>query len=240
MTAPRYAIYFVPGRDTELYRFGASVLGYDCYAGQPCAAIGDADLITWPAVVRDPRVYGFHATLKPPFHLVQGASERDFEQAFLDFAANEPAVLIGGLKVSEINSFIALVPSSPRPSLGQLAQACVRAFDRFRTPMSEQEYARRLVPGLSERQIGNLARWGYPHVFDDFRFHMTLTGALSLAKRTKALRFLCAKFEQLPDTASVTVDQIVVARQMERSSPFEVISAAALGQSPYRPFGYSA
>ena len=32
--APRYAIYFVPGHDTELYRFGASVLGYDCYTGE--------------------------------------------------------------------------------------------------------------------------------------------------------------------------------------------------------------
>ena len=24
----------------------------------------------------------------------------------------------------------------------------------------------------------NLARWGYPHVFEEFRFHMTLTDAL--------------------------------------------------------------
>ena len=29
---PRYAIYFVPGRASDLYKFGASILGYDCYA----------------------------------------------------------------------------------------------------------------------------------------------------------------------------------------------------------------
>lgn len=229
MTTPRYAIYFVPDRNTALYRFGASVLGYDCYSGQSCDAIDGIDASAWPAVVRDPRLYGFHATLKAPFHLVPGVSERDLEEAFRNFASNEPAVLIGGLSVSEISSFIALVPHSPRPLLGRLAQACVRAFDRFRTPMSEQEYARRLVPGLSERQIENLIRWGYPHVFDDFRFHMTLTGALPLAKRTKALRFLCAKFEQL-SAASVVVDQIVIARQRKRMDSFEVVSAASLGR----------
>lgn len=239
MTTPRYAIYFVPARNTALYRFGASVLGYDGYSGRPCDPIDGIDAMAWPAVVRDPRVYGFHATLKPPFHLVPGASEHDLEEAFRSFASNEPAVLIGGLSVSEISSFIALVPHSPRPLLDRLAQACVRAFDRFRTPMSEQEYARRLVPGLSERQIENLIRWGYPHVFDDFRFHMTLTGALPLAKRTKALQFLCAKFEQLPGVTSVVVDQIVIARQRERTLPFEIISAASLGRSPYRPYGYS-
>ena len=34
---PRYAIYFVPAPDTDLYRFGSSVLGYDCYTGAELA-----------------------------------------------------------------------------------------------------------------------------------------------------------------------------------------------------------
>jgi len=30
---PRYAVYFVPAADSELYRFGSTVLQYDCYTG---------------------------------------------------------------------------------------------------------------------------------------------------------------------------------------------------------------
>lgn len=229
MPEPRYAIYFVPGAGTELYRFGASVLGYDCYASAPVALFGHADVSSWASIVREPAVYGFHATLKPPFYLAKGYGEADIEAAVSEFAASRPAVVVGELAVCELGSFIALAPKAKRPLLDQLAQACVRDFDHFRAPMSEQERVRRLTPSLSERQIENLYRWGYPYVFEDFRFHMTLTGSLALPKRSQAMRLLCDKFAQLPGASSLTVDQIVIARQADKASPFQVIKVASLG-----------
>jgi putative phosphonate metabolism protein len=237
MSTPRYAIYYVPGADSALYRFGAAVLGYDSYTGEARRIDGaEAD---WNEFTREPRIYGFHATLKPPFHLADGYDEDDLMRAAGSFAADRAAVSIGELAVCELGSFIALVPIAPRPLLNDLAEACVRDFDRFRAPMSEQERARRVTPGLSDRQFVNLARWGYPYVCEDFRFHMTLTGALAVQKRDRAMRFLCQKYEQVPDVASVTLDQIVVARQDAAMAPFRIIAVAALGQSPYRPFAYS-
>jgi hypothetical protein len=35
MSAPRYAIYFVPAPETPLYQTGAAVIGYDVYSGLP-------------------------------------------------------------------------------------------------------------------------------------------------------------------------------------------------------------
>jgi putative phosphonate metabolism protein len=236
---PRYAIYFVPGLDTTLYRFGASVLGYDCYAGQNTALIDGADALSWNEFVREPRVYGFHATLKAPFFLAKGSNEADLERAVRDFAADQPAVLIGDLAIRELGSFIALVPESQRPSLDRLARACVQEFDRFRSPMNGAERERRLAAGLSARQIENLERWGYPHVLEDFRFHMTLTGSLPLHERNRVLRFLCNKFEQTSGARSLTIDQIVLARQADKSAHFRVIGQGTLGQSPYRPYAYS-
>jgi hypothetical protein len=55
----------------------------------------------------------------------------------------------------------------------------VRLFDEFRRPPSPAETARRLAAGLDEQQRGNVDRWGYPHVFDQWRFHMTLTDSLA-------------------------------------------------------------
>jgi putative phosphonate metabolism protein len=236
---PRYAIYFVPGADSELYRFGASVLGCDCYTGRDIALIDGADAASWTEFVREPRVYGFHATLKAPFYLAKGSNEADLEHAVLDFAADHPAVLIGELAVRELGSFIALVPKSPRPLLDRLAQACVREFDQFREPMSAPERARRLAGGLSARQVENLERWGYPYVLNDFRFHLTLTGSLSRPERSRALRFLCDKCEQMPRAMSLTIDWIVLVRQIDKSAHFQVIRQGALGQSPSRPYAYS-
>ena len=234
---PRYAIYYVPSVDSALYRFGASVLGYDSYSGE--ARDIDGAAADWSDFTREPRVYGFHATLKPPFVLADGFGEESLTRAAENFAASHAAVLIGELAVRELGSFIALVPHTPRPLLNGLAEACLRDFDRFREPMSEQERQRRMTPGQTDRQIVNLARWGYPHVCEDFRFHMTLTGTLPLQKRSRALQFLCEKYEQVPDVASVTLDQIVIARQIETATPFRVIAVAPLGQSPYPPFAYS-
>lgn len=230
MSSARYAIYYVPAAEEPLYRFGAAAIGYDAYRGEDCAWLDGADA-TWPALVREPRIYGFHATMKPPVRLKDGFSEADFVDAFTAFVAQQRAVNVGPLVVREIGSFIALVPQQPCEPLNALAASCVSAFDKFRARMTDQELSRRLGPGLSERQIEHLYRWGYPYVFEDFRFHMTLTGSLPMQKRTAALRFLCAEFEQRPEALSLMVDRLVISRQPQPGAPFTVLHQAALSRA---------
>lgn len=236
---PRYAIYFVPGHDTELYRFGASVLGYDCYTGHDRALIGGVDSLPWADFAREPRIYGFHATLKAPFYLADSASEAGLTDAVREFAANRAAVAAGKLAVRELGTFVALVPDVCNPLVDRLAQACVQEFDRFRAPMREPERKRRLASDLTAGQIENLEHWGYPYVAEDFRFHMTLTGSLVPPERNQALQFLCGRFEQVRGANPVTVDQIIVARQADAVAPFRVIQVATLGHSAYRPCAYT-
>ncbi|MBS0534779.1 MAG: DUF1045 domain-containing protein [Proteobacteria bacterium] len=229
MSSARYAVYYVPVAETPLYRFGAAAIGYDAYRGADCAYLDGADA-SWPALVREPRVYGFHATMKPPVRLKDGFSESDFVDACTAFAAQQKPVDAGRLVVREIGSFIALVPEAPCEPLNALAVACVTGFDKFRAQMTEQELSRRLAPGLSERQIEHLYRWGYPYVFEDFRFHMTLTGSLPTQKRTAALKFLCAKFEQLPEPPRLLIDRLVVSKQAQPGAPFTVLHQAVLSR----------
>jgi Protein of unknown function (DUF1045) len=236
---PRYAIYFVPGHDTELYRFGASVLGYDCYTGYDMAWIDGADSPSWTEFVREPRIYGFHATLKAPFYLANGWTETGLKDAVREFAANHAAVTAGKLVVRELGTFVALVPDTRKPHVDRLAQACVQELDSFRAPMREPERGRRLAAGLTAGQIENLERWGYPYVAEDFRFHMTLTGSLAPPKRDQTLRFLRDRFERVRGANPVTIDQIVVARQADPIAPFRLIQVATLGRSAHRPFAYT-
>jgi len=237
--APRYAIYFVPAATTTLYRFGASLLGYDCYSGKDLAFPDVTGYANWSGIVREPRLYGFHATLKAPFRLAPAVDDEELTEACSDFGSDHPPVKVGALAVRELGSFIALVPSDPRSLLNKFADACVEAFDRFRAPLSDEERARRLTANLTSQQIKNVDHWGYPYVFGDFRFHMTLSGALKPAERAAALKLICENFDQKIGKEILTIDQIVVARQAHASAPFQVIHCASLGHSPYRPYANS-
>lgn len=229
--AARYAIYYVPAAASVLYRFGASVLGYDAYTGKDCAHPEGVDAAAWPALTREPRVYGFHATMKPPMRLRDGATERDLTEAFTAFCRNQTPVDAGKAVIRQLGAFIAITPDKPSEPLNALAGSCVRHFDSFRAMPTEQELTRRLTPGITDRQIEHLYRWGYPYVFDDFRFHMTLTGSLAVQKRTAAFRFLCEKFEQLPAAAALHIDRLAIFRQNEPGAPFMVLQEAAFGAS---------
>lgn len=178
MTFKRYAIYYTPDPG-PLAGFGAAWLGWDPVTGQELLAPDIPDL---PHPVRDltatPRKYGFHATLKPPFHLAEGETQDTLAEAVARFAATRHAAEAPGLRLAALGRFLALVPAGDDTAINALAGEIVAGFDRFRAAPSEDELARRRAKGLTAPQEANLVMWGYPYVMEEFRFHMTLTGAL--------------------------------------------------------------
>ena len=87
------------------------------------------------------------------------------------------------LSVHDLAGFLALRECMASTPLQALADACVEYLDPFRAPSSGAELARRRRAGLAPRQDEMLRRWGYPYVFDDWVFHMTLTRKLSAAEK---------------------------------------------------------
>jgi hypothetical protein len=230
MSDARYAIFFVPPADGALYRFGASALGYDSYSGRDVPSLpGDGgSAAEWRQLTAEPRRYGFHATLKAPFHLRNECSENDLIAEFAEQAGGllSPARFAGSIQT--LDGFAALVPAAPAPALNLLADTCVRAFDRFRAPLSEGERNRRLAQNLAPRQISYLERWGYPLVFEDFRFHMTLTGRIPPGQTAAVLRFLHEALKRHPVPAIVEIETVALLRQDRPDSRFRVIHEAVL------------
>jgi GR25 family glycosyltransferase involved in LPS biosynthesis len=73
----RYAIYFMPSSGTALWHFGCSAIGYDAEIGHD-VPLPEHDAYREPGAesqIAEPRRYGFHATLKAPFALADGATE---------------------------------------------------------------------------------------------------------------------------------------------------------------------
>jgi hypothetical protein len=174
----RYAVFWAPPPGSGLARFGAEWLGWD--AGARCRVPQPALALPRPLdqITRTPRRYGFHGTLKPPFRLASGADATALDRSLAMLAARLPPATAPGLAAATGLGFLALMPAGPAPEPDALAAACTRDLDRFRAPPGAAELARRRAPGLTRRQEGYLTCWGDPYVFDDFRFHLTLSGRL--------------------------------------------------------------
>lgn len=186
--APRFALYAAPPADDDLHDFAARWLGWDPETGEtlppaPAAGLTAARIAELTA---DPRQYGLHGTLKPPFFLAEDTDEGQLIMALEKFAAARKPIRVP-LKMAALGSFLALRPEGATTELDALAADCVRDFDRFRKPASEQELARRRAAGLSARQEQYLLQWGYPYVLDEFRMHFTLTGRIKDEAERKAV-----------------------------------------------------
>lgn len=237
MSGARYAIFFVPPADSALYRFGASALGYDSYSGHDVPTFSDdaINAAEWRELTTEPRRYGFHATLKAPFRLRGEYSESDLIAELAQVSDDRLSPPRFAASIRLLDGFAALVPSTPAPALNLLADICVRDFDRFRKPPTEAERRRRLAQNLSNRQIGHLDRWGYPHVFEDFRFHMTLTSRLPAARAVPVLKLLHEALKRQPVPATIVIETIALLRQDRADAPFRVIHQAALRNAAGSP-----
>ena len=207
----RYAIYFTP--DGPLADAGAAWLGWDIASGTTVAHPDVADL-DLPTLTARPRKYGFHGTVKAPFALAEGCDEPGLRAAFARLCAGLHPITLDRLEVSTLGRFLALVPQGNQNALRDLAAQVVRDLDPFRGPVHPEELARRRKANLSERQEALLMQWGYPHVMDQFRFHMTLTGPVPRRALTETREHAAAYFAPL------------------LPAPFKVDALALVGQGP--------
>ena len=172
----RVAVYYAPAYDDALFEAGAAWLGRDPLTGAPRA---QPDLPGIADVTEDPAVYGFHATLKPPFRLADDVSWSAFLAAVDGLAGAVAPFDLPPLAAMDTHGFLALRETEPCQPLQALADMCVAGLDRFRAPPSAGELARRRRASLTPAQDAMLVRWGYPYVFETWFFHMTLTRRLS-------------------------------------------------------------
>ncbi len=212
----RVALYYAPALSDPLWPAACGWLGRD---PETAATLAQPDLPDIRAVTADARLYGFHCTLKPPMRL------RTNYGAFLDDAAALARGLapfaMPRLHVAELSGFLAVREAEPCPALRILADACVAGVDRHRAPPDEAELARRRGGGLTAARDANLLRWGYPGVFDEWRFHMTLTRRLTDAERAVFLPAAAAHLAgALPHPRRM--EDICVFTQGQPGAPFMI------------------
>lgn len=231
-SAPRYGIYFSPSPATSLHELGSRWLGRDAITGQALNPQLPAELPhgDWVRATESPRRYGFHATLKPPFRLAEGAFFEDLQTALHEFAAQREAFEAPKLTVGRLGHFLALTLAQPSGPFSRLAADSVSAFERFRSPATEQELEQRLRGSLSLREREHVIRWGYPYVFDTWKFHMSLTGSLAPEALPPLEEHLCERFAGF-GLQPLLVDSVCIFYEPSPGAPFRVVDRAMLGSA---------
>lgn len=226
-SSPRYALYYAPGASSALWSFGSKILGYDAASGESIEhpdALGEF-MGGWSSLTTEPRKYGFHATLKAPFHLIESRDEKALLRAVDNFA-KVTRVFSLPVKTANIGPFIALEPSSSAEQINALASEIVNHFDHFRKTLSPEDRKRRLQSPLTDRQIAYLDLYGYPYVHEEFRFHMTLTNALHIEDREPVLKCLRSLFDAEVGDSEIQINRLCVFRQDSPNDRFKIIHSA--------------
>jgi putative phosphonate metabolism protein len=226
----RYAIYWAPGSDDALGQAATRWIGRDAATGARfrLPVVDGVEPEAMAAYLADPARYGFHATLKAPFRLATGRSESELLAHFDDFARRSPPIAIPELVIRKLGRFFAFVPNEPVAELDRWAGEIVEAFEPFRAPLSDGELARRRASGLTLGEDAHLVRWGYPYVFDAFRFHMSLTGKVpreDMEAVDAAARRHFADFDARP----YRLDNLAIFIEPEPGAPFAMLRSVPLG-----------
>lgn len=225
----RFAIYFAPSATSNLWERAATWLGRDANDGDlfngPVAGIDRDRLLN---LTQSANRYGFHATLKAPMALADGYNEADLRAALDEFAARHRPVNLGKLRLASLQGFLALMVDGENEALADFAAHVVEDFDPFRAPMSTKDYAARASKGLNERQIELLGAYGYPYVFEQFRFHMTLTDRLGDEDAQDIAQAAATWFGPVLED-EVILDRLSLFHEPEAGKPFRRVGDFRLG-----------
>ncbi len=221
----RYALYFTPSADSVWGQSGSQWLGRDAISDEAVAqpTIPGIPKLLLSSLTSEPRRYGFHATLKAPFRLLDGFDEGHLLEMAQAFCATQKPINIDQPCVRPLNDFLALQASDQAGEVAALAMRCVSYFDLLRSPLNNVELARRRFAGLSAREEALLQRWGYPYTEELFRFHMSLSNGLAQVDDdvSYAIRKAAEQhFAQALAGTPLVLDGLTIARESMPGAPF--------------------
>ena len=220
----RFAIYYAPEPFSKFHALGSAWLGRDTQTGKVLSqpSIDRMTAKRFFKLTESARHYGFHATLKPPFRLKCGMKQNLLKQAIKEICENITPFSIQ-LDIHLLGKFFALMLPKKNPGIQKLAEAMVRDIDVFRGPSTSKEIKARREKGLSRKENQNLVTWGYPYVFSEFQFHMTLTDRIQSSEEQAIIYdALQSHFEDFLKK-DITIEEVCLFHQINRQAPFTLV-----------------
>ncbi|WP_321815062.1 MULTISPECIES: DUF1045 domain-containing protein [unclassified Paraburkholderia] len=218
--ATRFALYYAPPRASVWWRAGCAWLGRDPESGAALAPPQPAEIDKpLASLAVAPARYGWHGTLVPPFRLADGVTPQALLAATQAWAARRARFEVPA-EAATLGRFVAVCAADEAgaQALQSLAADALRTLGSLRAAQTPAELAKRLDAPLTPRQRDYVETWGYPYVFDEFRFHMTLSDSLDDAPTRAAL--MHAWNAQMRDAGALPVDGVAIYVESQPGAPF--------------------
>ena len=227
----RYAVYCCPASASPWWTFGAHWLGRDELCGNDLQQPVQAQLSQneLRAITSAPRRYGFHATVKAPFHLSANHTIDDLRVRLTSLASTLKPVALGPLQAVLLGDFVALTPLTPPPELGTLAATCVTQLDDLRAPLTPADLARRQSVPLDAREQALLLQYGYPHVLERYQLHFSLSGPVAPETAQRVLQAVVEPVAQLNLMAPLVLDRLCLFVEPAPGEAFRRMADVRLG-----------
>ncbi|HEY4665043.1 MAG TPA: DUF1045 domain-containing protein [Comamonas sp.] len=228
--AHRIAIYFAPAMETELWQKGSQWL-CRCAAtstAMPQPVVPPFTAKEFQQLTQEPRRYGLHATLKAPFRLAEGVCVDNLLDAIGKICATHRKIALSPLRVSRLGNFLSLRPSEDQAEVSALASDCVKSLQPFAAPLTKEEWLKRRRANLSAEQELLVQQWGYPWVFEHFRFHISLTGPLKALAQAQLLALQSEAERYFHHLAPCVLDRIAVFAEFAPGADFQLITQMEL------------
>ena len=227
----RYAIYYAPAHSSPWWTFGAGWLGRDesLDGAPPEFAAPMLPAAEHHHITTQARRYGFHATLKAPFHLRLGATPAELLARTRSLAQRLRPVPLSPLQVRRLGPYVVLLTADHHAAVSDLASACVIELDDLRQPLTPDELARRQPATLDARELELLHRYGYPHVLERFRFHLTLTDPVNEAQAAQVTEAVSSQVDRLNAQTPLTLDRLCIFEESAPGQAFRRVHDLVLG-----------
>lgn len=223
----RYALYCTPSTGHRLLQLVEPWFARSAFGSDVEADAGPFSADEHKALTETRARYGFHATMKAPFHLAEGFDADVLPVMLKGLATRQSAMEVGKLQVSRFGRYLALAPVKQPQALTDLAQTVVEAFEPARAPLSDHDLARRNKPNLSERNRELLLRWGYAATEENFKFHMTLAGPVDGDLLDRAQDYLTELLAPAL-AAPFILDTLALFAEPNPPGPFDIVAEASL------------
>jgi hypothetical protein len=222
------AIYIIPDKQTPLYNYGSSLLGYDIWEDE-LIDIGDVNVPDVRKYVGEAKIYGFHATLGDAlFFTTRSAVDR--VEAELKFLTEEfKAFSLTNIRIQ--NKFrepgeIVLLCDEYSGTVEALHHELVTRV--YKTAISSNYLAGQTSKSILQRDDARfqlmLNRYGAPYILNKFQLHFTICSRApeNEAKKQPVVNLLENSYRDLRIPNYIDINEICLVSKGSRDQRWKI------------------
>ncbi len=174
-------------------------------------------------LTRSARRMGFQAVVKPFFRLALEMTEEKLCEHLEIFTSRQVPLLLPPLVLRFQDNRFYLEPHTYPSSLISLAADCIRTFDPYGMSPKPSESARLRAAVLSPQEKKNLELWGYPYVFNQYRFRLVLTSRVTDPVEKEVIYSALVRYFSSACAPSLTIDALCLFVETGAGQPMRFI-----------------